>query len=378
VGRAAKHNWQKLFIEYNQGRFKSVADFARAKGLNPVAVRREFKKFEIASKETLKTEQNETKKRNKTEQKNDTKETTKQKQHAWEKLKKQFLDWPEERLQAYVTQLEVRRDELESVPFEELTPEETKELGRVRRERRAILSDPDPEKICRAHNHDGSPCKNPVERGKEVCWNHGGAHGSGAPKGSKNALKTGEHETIWFDTLDEDEQELLQLIPVDPIEQINDKIRAMSIRERRMMKRIQDLKNGLTEKERRVLQERKTKKEPIQVYDEIKGEIKVVVVSRDELVVTEVEETQFRAIDDIIRLEEALTRVQDKLIKAIDLKHRLIQKGLDSEEHRLRIEKLKADIEKVRGEEGPTEDDGFINALKGDVSEVWSDDNEET
>ena len=362
MGRVAKHNWQKLFIEYNRGRYKSVAEFAREKGLNENQARNAFKKLltEQQSEDT-KTTQNNTEKQHKTTQKNGAKKEATQKLNPWEKLKKQFTDWPEEKLQAYVKQLELRKEELESIPFEDLTPEEIKELGQVRRERRAILSDPDPEKTCHAHNRDGSQCKNPVERGKEVCWNHGGSPRSGGQVGNKNAVKTGEFETIWFDTLDEDEQELLQLIPIDPMDQIDDKIRALSIRERRMMKRIQDLKNGLTEKQRRVLQERRTTKEPIQVYDEKTGETKVVIRSRDELVITEVEETEFRSIEDILKIEEALTRVQDKLIKAIDLKHRLLQKGLGSEEHRLVIEKLKQDMdiakEKLELEKGKHNDD---------------------
>jgi hypothetical protein len=27
MGRTAKHNWAKLFLEYNQGRYKSAAEF---------------------------------------------------------------------------------------------------------------------------------------------------------------------------------------------------------------------------------------------------------------------------------------------------------------------------------------------------------------
>ena len=364
MGRAAKHNWQKLFLEYNKGRYKSVAEFAEKKGLHPVAVRREFGKLKREPEDQSETQQNATKKHNKTQQKKEPKSETKQKDlHPWEHLKNQFLDWPEEKLRAYVVQIEERKAEIEQKPFEEWSPAEIKEYGDLRRDRRAILSDPDSEKICHAHNHDGSLCRNPVERGKEVCWTHGGGPGSGAKKGNKNALKTGEHETIWFDTLDEDEQEMLQLIPVDPMSQIDDKIRALSIRERRMMKRIQDLKNGLTEKQRRVLQERKTTKEPIQVYDEKSGETKVITRSRDELVITEIEETEFRVIEDILRIEDALTRVQDKMIKAIELKHRLLQKGLGSEEYRLQIEKLKAEIGSIQKPEGEETED-WISSLE--------------
>jgi glucans biosynthesis protein len=38
-----------------------------------------------------------------------------------------------------------------------------------------------------------SPCLSPAVRGKARCRMHGGARGSGAPKGSQNALKHGYH-----------------------------------------------------------------------------------------------------------------------------------------------------------------------------------------
>ncbi|MEG6521123.1 hypothetical protein [Desulfotomaculum sp. 1211_IL3151] len=369
MARPSKHNWRNLFLEYNKGRYKSVAEFARAKGLNPVAVRREFKKFETAPEEEPKTEQNETKQRNKTEQ---NKQTVKQKDHPWEALRKQFIDWPEERVQAYLQQIESRLEELKEIPFEEMSQSEVKELGKLRRERRAILSKPDPSKICKAVRN-GKKCNNPVELGKEVCWNHGGAPGSGPPLGSKNGLKTGEHEAIWLDALEEDEQELVNRVALDPVKQVDQSIQLYEFRERRMLQRIQRLMKGLTESQRRVLQERRTVKEPITVYDEKTGQEKVITMPRSDLVVTEIEETEYRAIDDILNLEEALTRVQDKKIKAIDLKHRLIKSGAGSEEYRLGIEKMKAEITKITGDDGPTEDDGFMDAVEGKVEEVWDD-----
>jgi hypothetical protein len=39
---------------------------------------------------------------------------------------------------------------------------------------------------CGARNRSGKPCRCPVVRGKNRCRMHGGAHGSGAPKGPRN------------------------------------------------------------------------------------------------------------------------------------------------------------------------------------------------
>jgi hypothetical protein len=37
----------------------------------------------------------------------------------------------------------------------------------------------------------GKPCRSPAVDGKKRCRRHGGAPGSGAPRGSKNAVKHG-------------------------------------------------------------------------------------------------------------------------------------------------------------------------------------------
>src|SRR5207237_7599048 len=44
---------------------------------------------------------------------------------------------------------------------------------------------------CGAKTRSGMPCKSPSVHGKKRCRMHGGALGSGAPRGNKNALKHG-------------------------------------------------------------------------------------------------------------------------------------------------------------------------------------------
>jgi hypothetical protein len=46
---------------------------------------------------------------------------------------------------------------------------------------------------CGAKTRSGAPCMSPAVRGKKRCRMHGGAAGSGAPKGNRNAFKTGLH-----------------------------------------------------------------------------------------------------------------------------------------------------------------------------------------
>jgi hypothetical protein len=44
---------------------------------------------------------------------------------------------------------------------------------------------------CGAKTRSGKPCKSPAVDGKKRCRKHGGAPGSGAPRGNKNAVKNG-------------------------------------------------------------------------------------------------------------------------------------------------------------------------------------------
>ena len=44
---------------------------------------------------------------------------------------------------------------------------------------------------CGARTRNGTPCQSPAVSGKARCRMHGGAMGSGAPRGNSNALKHG-------------------------------------------------------------------------------------------------------------------------------------------------------------------------------------------
>jgi len=44
---------------------------------------------------------------------------------------------------------------------------------------------------CGARTRSGGPCRSPAVHGKKRCRMHGGAAGSGAPRGNRNARKHG-------------------------------------------------------------------------------------------------------------------------------------------------------------------------------------------
>ncbi|MDY0395412.1 phage terminase small subunit [Virgibacillus halophilus] len=207
-----------------------------------------------------------------------------------------------------------------------------------------------------------------------------GTKGGKPPPGNKNAVTTGEYETLMWDYLDDDEKELFGVMETDPLYQIDITIRELSIRQRRMMKRINNLENGLTEKEKRILKEMKPVKSTFEINDPKTGETKTVPIRKDQLVTVEMRETEYRKIDDILNIEQALTRITNQLVKAIKQKHD-IEKSYG--EHPLKLEQMQINIEKTKVEitrlSGDTldnyEDDGFIEAL-GDAVEVWNDDDD--
>ncbi|KTD88164.1 phage terminase small subunit-related protein [Paenibacillus etheri] len=196
----------------------------------------------------------------------------------------------------------------------------------------------------------------------------GNSGGSGGPVGNKKAVTTGEHETIWMDTLTEIEQQLIDQVDTDPINQANESLYLLAIRERRMMHRIKSLMDGLSETERSVLYEMKAIKEVAEIHDEKTGITKKIPHSRNEMMESKIEEKGFRKLDDIVKLEEALTRIQDKKIRAIELKNRLTD-----DEKRIRIETMEYELQMLRGGgKEDFEDDGFMDALKGRAAEVWN------
>lgn len=163
-----------------------------------------------------------------------------------------------------------------------------------------------------------------------------------ARPGNKNAVTTGEFETIFFDELEDDELSLVEKIPIKKIELLKQEIQLLTVRERRMLKRISDLKS----KEMTLV----SSKSGIE-----KG------LDTD---ISEFEGT----LGQIQNIEEALTRVQDKKQKAIDLLHKF---EIDEQKLELTVMKIELDILKQGGQDDEVEDDGFMDAMKAEVGAIW-------
>lgn len=182
----------------------------------------------------------------------------------------------------------------------------------------------------------------------------GNKNSAGGPPGNKNAVKTGEFETLFFDALDSEEKRLIDTVPMDKEQLLFHEIQLLTVRERRMMKRIEDIRTA----------ECKEKGEPVQGMTLVKRQ---AGIEKDKE--TDLKEYQGK-LGQIQAIEDALTRVQARKQKAIDSLHRF---GFD--DARLEIELMKLDLAamKMDHQETETQDDGFLDALNAEAGGLWCD-----
>ena len=154
-------------------------------------------------------------------------------------------------------------------------------------------------------NRGGAP---PGNRNAE--GNRGNSRAS-PPTGNKNALKTGEYETIFEDLLSDEEKDIYSSLSDEPIYVLSEEIKLLKIRQRRMMQRIKYAEAGLDQEEIERLQQLRKVKEPTVIDG------KVVTIKREALKDVQITRKQYRKIDNILVIEEALTRISGQLTKAV-------------------------------------------------------------
>lgn len=175
-----------------------------------------------------------------------------------------------------------------------------------------------------------------------------GNHGGAAPEGNKNAVTTGEFETLLFDCLEPEEKQLAAAVPNDKEQLLFQEIQLLTVRERRMLKRIENLRQA-----------------DFTTVKKKKGTEKDKWTDLDE---------KHATLGQIQNIEDALTRVQARKQAAIDSLHRF---GVD--DARLEIELMKLDMAalKLGGQETEVEEDGFLEALNTEVGDLWGDSNDD-
>ena len=180
-------------------------------------------------------------------------------------------------------------------------------------------------------------------------------HGGTGPPGNKNAVTTGEFEALLFDCLEPEERKLADAVPADKEQLLLQEIRLLTVREHRMLCRIEDLRKAE------------------EYYDNGKLAAGMTMVSRKSGIekdhITDLKEFQGK-LGQIQAIEDALTRVQGRKQRAIEALHKF---GFD--DARLEIELTKVELAslKVGSQETETEDDGFLEAINGQVAEFWGD-----
>ena len=168
------------------------------------------------------------------------------------------------------------------------------------------------------------------------------------PPGNKKAVTTGEFETLLFDCLDPEEKQLAAAVPNDKEQLLFQEIQLLTVRECRMLKRIENLRQA-----------------DFTTVKKKKGTEKDKWTDLDE---------KHATLGQIQNIEDALTRVQARKQAAIDSLHRF---GVD--DARLEIELMKLDMAtlKLGGQETEVEEDGFLGALNTEAGDLWGDPNDD-
>ena len=187
----------------------------------------------------------------------------------------------------------------------------------------------------------------------------GNQNATGPPE-NKNAVKTGEFETLFFDTLNPEEKQLAAMVQPDKEQLLLQEIRLLTVREHRMLKRIEALRR---------LEER----EPAAESDgeNIPPGMSVTEYSSG---IEKGKPTELRKYEGILgqiqAIEDALTRVQARQQKAIETLHKF---GYD--DARLELETMRFEFELLKqdGQNEDTEDDGFLDAMNASAESVWGD-----
>lgn len=134
-------------------------------------------------------------------------------------------------------------------------------------------------------------------------------HGGTGPPGNKNAVRTGEFETLFFDTLEPEERTLAEMIRPDKEQLLLREIQLLAVRERRMLKRIQ----SLCELEAQTGSEEDPVPSGMSVTEYTSS------IEKGKL-------TELRKYEGILgqiqAIEDALTRVQARQQKAIEMLHK--------------------------------------------------------
>ncbi|VUG07059.1 hypothetical protein PPOLYM_03467 [Paenibacillus polymyxa] len=206
-----------------------------------------------------------------------------------------------------------------------------------------------------AGNRGGAPPGNQNAKGN--------SGGPGGPFRNKKALKHGLYETIFLDTLDEQEQALFDSIEVKPLDQLETTLKTLILQERKIMHRIKQLESGLTDEEKKIKEELYQRKDKVPYTSQKTGKQINLSVQTEGMKVTEITTVVASKLDKILKQEDHLNKVRDKKIRVLAqiaaIEHERARLKLASD--RLELDRFKAQgyggAEGDEGDEDDEEDD---------------------
>ncbi|MGN9169488.1 phage terminase small subunit-related protein [Paenibacillus polymyxa] len=200
-----------------------------------------------------------------------------------------------------------------------------------------------------AGNRGGAPPGNQNAKGN--------SGGPGGPFRNKKALKHGLYETIFLDTLDEQEQALFDSIEVKPLDQLETTLKTLILQERKIMHRIKQLESGLTDEEKKIKEELYQRKDKVPYTSQKTGKQINLSVQTEGMKVTEITTVVASKLDKILKQEDHLNKVRDKKIRVLAqiaaIEHEQARLKLASD--RLELDRFKA--QGYGGAEGDEDDE---------------------
>lgn len=326
MARPPKYNWKALYEEFTVGGYRTITSFAEAKGIHPFAVQREFRKLRNGNGNgnyngNGNGNENGNGRPNKTKPEDKTKQNSKAKQNK--------------------TQNKTKSPPRQCAAISHRTGERCKRTAMPGSDFCRWHADALENQCTARSKQTGERCKNKAVPGKRVCKFHGANGGVPPGRGIQNNLRHGFFAKIFPD--DEETKALVSdIIEKGPLDILweNIVIQYLTIARAQKIAWVKN-KDDLTRvlvRERNRLTER----------------------SSD----TEREWEIQQAWDKYNRFLLAQSKAMASLEKLISKYEELLQDGRGSEEHQLRLEKLKIEIEKIRGNEDDNSLDDLARAIE--------------
>lgn len=213
------------------------------------------------------------------------------------------------------------------------------------------------------HKWDSERSDKKSERSERKKGGQPGNKNATGPPGNKNAIKTGEFETLFFDALNPEEKRLIELVQPDKEQLLLQEIQLLTVRERRMLQRIETLRSI----------EEQSETDEDDLYKVPSG----MSIVKYKTGIEKGKIAQLKESDGILgqiqSIEDALTRVQARRQKSIEMLHKF---GYDDARLELEAMKFELDLLKQDGSDADQGGDGFLDAMNAVAADVWGDTDE--